>query len=435
MALLMLRPLLQQHVSRWFPDVRKALRPFDRMGLYSPNTIEVLIPEADPAVAGQVASALSGGANRLLCGMGVFPDDASSAEALLEVARNSLARADVDNPILRSARPGQKEPTTGPVVQSSAMQKVFATLNKLSSSAIPVLINGETGSGKEVVARVIHQGGKRKDAPMICVNCGGIPSQLVESTLFGHEKGAFTGATAQSKGVFESADGGTVLLDEVGELPPSAQASLLRVLESKRFSRVGSQKEIEVDVRVLAATHRDLEDMVKSGEFREDLLYRLNAMTVRVPPLRERTEDIEPLVQVFIEQANRDNECSVQGIEEDALQLFKHYAWPGNVRELRNAVERAVVIAQGERIGVEDLPEKVCDDGQESPAEIETEEDSDINLKNELNRYEADLILKALRQCAWDRNQAAIALGLPVRTLAHKMRAHGIRKTSYQRSD
>jgi two-component system response regulator AtoC len=437
LALLMIRAARhkQSHVSRWFPNIRKRLRHFDRLGLYSPDTVEILLPETSAKEAEELAAAVAGGAESLLCGVAVYPTDAKATEELLEVARSSLHHASPQSPVLRAAPPGEKVDRPGPVVRSPAMQKVFSTLSRLSFSAIPVLIIGETGTGKEVVARAIHEGGKRKDRPLICINCGGIPSQLVESTLFGHEKGAFTGATAQAQGVFESADGGTVLLDEVGELPPSAQAALLRVLETKKFSRVGSQKEIEVDIRVLAATHRDLEEMTSSGDFRDDLLYRLNAMTLKIPPLRERLEDIEPLIKRFIEQANDANECSVWGIDEDAMQLLVQYPWPGNVRELRNAIERAVVIAQGDRISIEDLPERVRDVEPTTQVDLEPVGEGEINLKAEMQRHEADLILKALRQSDWDRKQAAALLGLPVRTLAHKMQTHGIRKTSYEKSE
>ena len=190
-----------------------------------------------------------------------------------------------------------------------------------------------------------------------------------------------------------------------------------------------------MDVRVLAATHRNLEDMAKVGDFREDLLYRLNAMTLQIPPLRERLEDIEPLIKHFTEQANHANQCSVWGIDEDAMQLLVGYSWPGNVRELRNAIERAVVIAQGDRISIEDLPERVRDTEPTTQVDVEPGQEGEINLKAEMQRHEADLILKALRQCDWDRKKAATLLGLPIRTLAHKMQVHGIRKTSYEKDD
>ncbi len=455
LSLLMLRPRKRKeaHVSRWFPEVEKHLRTFDLAGLYSSDTVEILLPETDETGARQFAEAATKGATPLLCGLGVLPDHAASAEELLDVTRSALQRAGAKAPIqaatpLHEAAPAKPE---GLVIQSPAMKEVYQTVERLAATAIPVLIIGETGTGKEVVARAVHQGGKRKDKPIRSVNCGGIPSQLVESTLFGHEKGAFTGADKQAPGVFESADGGTVLLDEIGELPPAAQAALLRVLETKRFSRVGSSKEIEVDVRILAATHKDLETMVKSGDFREDLLYRLNAMTLKLPPLRDRIEEIEPLAKHFMHQAARANDLQINQIDPDALSLLMRYSWPGNVRELRNAIERAVVIAQEKAITTDDLPEKVRDLQPPEPApepepggfqpspssalsvpgslfEGEPGLSDEIDLKAEVNRYEAKLIVRALDHCKWDRTVAAQSLGVPLRTLSHKMQVYGIKK-------
>jgi two-component system, NtrC family, response regulator AtoC len=436
------------NLSRWFPKVREQLRPFDKMALYSSDTVEILLPEAPETQSRDLANRIVSGGEPVVCGMGILPAHAASAGELLEVTRNALQQAKAASPVqFASAHTSAESATepvegfTGLVVHSTVMQKVFQTVRKLATSSIPVLIVGETGSGKEIVARAIHMGGKRRDRPMRCINCGGIPPNLVESTLFGHEKGAFTGANQKAEGVFEFADGGTVLLDEIGELPAAAQAALLRVLETQRFTRVGSNQEIEVDVRILAATHKDLEEMTREERFREDLLYRLNAMTLQIPPLSKRPEEIEPLSLHFLEQANVANECSVQGIEEEAMQLLKDYAWPGNVRELRNAIERAVVIAQDEKITIEDLPEKVREletgapEPQESSTSIRDHDHGDeINLKAEMNRYEAELILRALRSCNWDRKNAARSLGLPVRTLAHKMQAHGIKKIAYEKS-
>jgi len=264
----------------------------------------------------------------------------------------------------------------------------------------------------------------------------------VESTLFGHEKGAFTGATRQAAGVFESADGGTVFLDEIGELPPSAQASLLRVLESGRFSRVGSTREVTVDVRVVAATHRDLEGMCSEGTFREDLLYRLNAMIVEIPPLRDRPEDIEPLIARFLAQSNRANERDVHGLDAAALDHMLRYPWPGNVRELRNAVERAVVICEGERIGIEDLPLAL----QRSPGPtaagssavgqttVELAGDG-VPLKERVALYEAQVIREAYEACQHSRIRTAQKLGVAVRTLSHKMQQYGIRRPADDRCD
>jgi len=211
-------------------------------------------------------------------------------------------------------------------------------------------IDQVTGTGKEVLARLIHEGGPRRDKPLVAVNCGAIPAELLESTLFGHERGAFTGAGQQQKGLFEAADGGTIMLDEVGELPAAAQVALLRVLEEKRVRRVGATREIEVDVRVIAATHRDLEAMVEARSFRRDLFYRLNGVDVTLPPLRARREDIAPLAERFLKKAAKANGREVRSIAPEAMVLLKEYGWPGNVRELRNAVERAVVIAEAARL-------------------------------------------------------------------------------------
>jgi DNA-binding NtrC family response regulator len=391
-------------------------------------------------------SIIEDGPEKLFCGVGIFPDHAGSAQELIEVTRKAHAAANRSGPfrLARAASPieeivSNREESAGPVIASQAMKDVYSTAARLAPSVIPVLLLGETGTGKEVVASAIHRGGRRKKKPMICVNCGSIPEQLVESTLFGHEKGAYTGANQQQKGVFESAHGGTIFLDEIGELPLAAQAALLRVLEVSRFCRVGSPREIEVDVRVLAATHQDLESMCNKGSFREDLLYRLNAMTLKIPPLRERPDEIRPLAARFIKEANIANQCQVTHVDEDAMELLEQYSWPGNVRELKNAVTRAVVISENNRITIYDLPEAVRElhtqrreQKQEVPSgRISLPPNGDINLKAEISQYEADLILQALHRTNWDRNQAARSLGLPLRTLAYKMQTYGIRRTSY----
>jgi len=439
----------QVPVARWLQRVRAALRPYDRVALYSTDTVEVMLPEAGRGHARAVAERILGGKDRLLCGLAVLPDDAGTSGELLERARVALQAATAERPLREAAPPQTGAPpgaavADGPVIRSAAMEKVFVTARKLAASTIPVLLLGETGTGKEVVARAIHEGGPRAGQPLICVNCGSIPSQLVESTLFGHEKGAFTGADARRKGVFENADGGTVLLDEVGELPAPAQAALLRVLETKRFTRVGAGEETQVDVRVLAATHRDLDAMCREGSFREDLLFRLNAMTLTLPALRRRPEEIEPLVRHFLAAAAAADDRPLPAIAPDALSLLVRYPWPGNVRELRNAVERAVVLAVGDEIGFEDLPEPLRRLGEGEGADVRGGFDEpvlgaattelsvagadNLDLRAEVGRYEADLILRALLECAWDRNAAAKWLGIPVRTLSHKMTAHGIQR-------
>ena len=437
LTLLMLRPARRGRtgLGSWLPGLQSQLRSFERLALYSSDTVEVLLPELGAEQAIKRARALVLADEPLACGLGTYPVHATSADELVEVTRTASGAASLSDQVLvapSTATPRRSAAAAGSadvVVSSPAMEKLYATVDRLASSVIPVLLLGETGTGKEIVAHAIHDRGKRAGKPMICVNCAAIPDQLIESTLFGHERGAFTGADRQAKGVFESADGGTVMLDEVGELPAQAQAALLRVLETQRFTRVGSNKELSVDVRLVAATHRDLEARVGTGEFREDLLYRLNTMTLQVPPLRERTEEIEPLARYFVARANEANECEVGDLSPDALAQLRRYRWPGNVRELRNAIERAVVIAFEDVITVDDLPDRVRE-GAPGPGTVEvpraTSAAGPVDLRSELARVEAEMITGALEAARWDRKVAAEALGLPLRTLARKIKDLGI---------
>ncbi len=420
--------------TRWASELAAWLRPFEPAALYSQDCVEILLPEAD---AGQAQARLDDWLKQAgpgpRCGLAAFPEHGTSAQVLLQQARAALRRSSARRPLQAATARGERGAgTEEPVIESPAMRRLFGIVDRLASSTIPVLLMGETGSGKEVLAHAIHDRGKRAGKPLVCVNCGGIPGQLVESTLFGHERGAFTGAEQKRQGVFEAARGGTVLLDEVGELPAAAQAALLRVLESKRFSRVGSTAEIEADVRVLAATHRDLEAMCAQGGFRWDLFYRLNAMTLEIPPLRDRPEEVEPLCRRFMALANRANDRQLTGIEKDAAQLLRRHSWPGNLRELRNVIERAVVIAQGPLIAVEDLPRNLRRLAEAGKGAL-PETPSGADLKQELRDYEAQLITSALRRSGGERKAAAEILGLPLRTLSHKMKALGIRRGSYQR--
>ncbi len=437
-ALLVLRSLHGEPSSRWASSLRAALRPFDLAGLYAPSTLEVLLPEADESAALATARPLAA-AGSLSCGLALYPSHGSCAEELLQAALQALRSAGPSGTIqlARSAATDSGGGGDDPLFISPGMLRVRELAERLAAARIPVLLTGETGTGKEVVARAIHAWGKRAEARMVCVNCGAIPAQLVESTLFGHEAGAFTGANQQRAGVFESADGGTVLLDEVGELPAPAQAALLRVLETRRFCRVGSSREIEVDVRIIAATHRDLEAMCREGGFRWDLLYRLNSMTLRIPPLRERREEIEPLALGFLARAAADCGRTLSGIAPEARRLLERYHWPGNLRELRNAMERAAVIACHDRVTTEDLPLRVQELSPAQPTggepDLGVELDEGADLKTTLARREAALIMAALERAGWDRSRAAEALGLPLRTLAHKMKTHGIKRGGYQR--
>jgi two-component system, NtrC family, response regulator AtoC len=382
----------------------------------------VSLPVATAEAAQALAATLSGGEPPLTCGAVSFPADGSSVDELIAALQVAV----------RTGRPAtQTAEPTAVVVKNAAMKHVMATVKRLTHSTVAVLIHGETGTGKAVIARAIHDGGPRKKQPLRCINCAAIPGMLIESMLFGHEQGAYTGADKSARGIFEQADGGTVLLDEIGELAAPAQAALLRVLETKKVTRIGGEKEIEVDVRVIAATHRDLEAMVEAGRFRQDLLYRLNTVALRIPPLRERVDEIRPLAERFLKDARKQAGTDVRAIDARALDALEGYGWPGNVRELRNVIERAVVLAEGSTITLEDLTDRVRGGsrgqaGDAGPAEDSG--DSDGDYKEHVRRYEAELILRALHKHNGNQTEAAKALGLPLRTLVHKIQTYGIKK-------
>lgn len=425
----------------WVPPLMSLLRVVDRAALYDADEIALLLPEANADVARSVASGLVQGLalHRVVgVGIAVWPDHASETDPLLEAARDAVVRATQGRPVVLPRRDAAVQPSeddgAGPVVRDPAMVSLYRTLGRVASSSISVLIVGETGSGKEVVARSIHEQSPRADAPMRVINCGAIPATLLESTLFGHERGSFTGADQRRTGIFEEADGGTVLLDEIGELSLAAQVALLRVLETRKIQRVGSSLEIPVDARVLAATHRDLEAMCAAGTFRQDLLYRLNAITLAVPPLRERRTEIRTLVARFIGEANALHGRRVRGLSAAALACLEAYPWPGNVRELRNVVDRAVVVASGEVVVPDDLPQRMRltppPSAPSSPAsrpgmEIACPLDA-LDLKARVRAQETRWIRAALHHCRENRTHAAQLLRMPRRTLVYKLKAHDI---------
>ncbi|WP_437282673.1 sigma 54-interacting transcriptional regulator [Sorangium sp. So ce375] len=331
----------------------------------------------------------------------------------------------------------------GLVMRSPAMRPVLETAMRLARSSAPVLLQGETGTGKDVLARLIHEAGPRHKKQMIRVGCSGVPAQLLESTLFGHEADAFPGATHAEEGVFETYAGGTVVLDEIGDLPPSSQAALLRLLDTGRMVRLGSTKEIEVDVRVVATTYRDLEAMCEAGTFRSDLLYRLNGVPLRIPPLCERREDIGPLAQRFLRQANEVHRRNVRSLDPETLALLEQYPWPGNVRELRSAIERAVVIARGHVITPLDLPESIhslsARKRSTPPPDRPVVElagppssASPMGLKAQMDRLETEIILDALRGTNGNLAMAARRLRMPLRTLQEKIASHGLKRSDYR---
>ncbi len=407
------------HVSRWASRLRARLRPVDRVGIYGPSSVLVLLPEAAEETAQALCIELASGGD-LACNAVMFPTDGGSVDELLAAVQTT-----------RADRRAAAIDTSGIIVKNTAMKEVMATVKRLAQSTIGVLIHGETGSGKEVIAQAIHDGGPRKKAPMRAINCAAIPQTLLESVLFGHEQGAFTGADKAAPGIFEQATGGTVFLDEIGELAPSAQAALLRVLETKKVMRVGGHKEIEVDVRVIAATHRDLEAMVEAGRFRQDLLYRLNTMTLRIPPLRERVDEIKLLAERFLKEASAKAGAGVKSIDAKALEALEAYGWPGNVRELRNVIERAVVLAEGKAIKPEDLTERVRGGTRaqtQAEPEVDAGDDASRDYRERVRKFETELILRALHKANGNQTEAAKALNLPLRTLVHKIQTYGIKK-------
>lgn len=299
--------------------------------------------------------------------------------------------------------------------KSGKLSEMMQIINQVASTKASVLITGESGTGKELVADAIVSLSDRKDKPFIKVHCASLSESLLESELFGHEKGAFTGATAQKRGRFELADGGTIFLDEIGEINPSTQVKILRVLQEREFERVGGEKTIKVDVRVIAATNRNLLDEVKKGAFREDLYYRLNVVHIEVPPLRERKEDIELLALNFLDQFNKEDGRKIEGISSQARKALLSYDWPGNIRELKNSIESSVVLARGNIIQIEDLPAQITSQVAENKSSIT------IDLPVTMEEAERKIILSTIEYCAGNKSKASELLEIGRKTLHRKL--------------
>lgn len=309
--------------------------------------------------------------------------------------------------------------------QSQLMQSLYHMIRRVAKSHSTVLIMGESGTGKELIANAIHYHSERKDNTFVPINCGAIPEELLESELFGHERGAFTGALRERRGRFELAHGGTILLDEIGEMSPKLQVKLLRFLQEKKFQRLGGSRTIEVDVRILAATNKNLERAVAASEFREDLFYRLNVIPIIVPPLREREGDIPLLVDHFLRQHCQKKELSLKRISKSALGVLERYNWPGNVRELENVIERLVIMTEDGEIEVDDLPQRIRAYQESGIKHLEIGEEG-ISLKDTLDDLEKRLILDALQKAGGVKNKAAKLLGLNRTTLIEKLKKKGI---------
>ena len=309
------------------------------------------------------------------------------------------------------------------LAKSAEMVAIFKTVSKIADYKTTVLITGESGTGKELVARAIHTRSSRKAAPFVAINCGAIPENLLESELFGHKKGAFTDANADRRGLFEEATGGTLFLDEIGELPLSLQVKLLRVLQEEHIRRLGDTKDVKVDVRIIAATHRDLTADVKAGRFREDLFYRIHVLSIHIPPLRNRREDVSLLIDHFVTRNNARLGTSIRGVSTESRKLLLEYSWPGNVRELENTIERAMVLAEADVLQLGDLPERIRD--ALDPVQVHLAS-GELSVKKTTAAIEQILIRRALQKTKGNRTRAADLLEISHRALLYKIKDYKI---------
>ena len=379
------------------------------------------------------------------------------AENLVYIADRALKAHTMVKNISLSAPVFRLPNGTDFIGQSSEMKRIFGVIDRLSRVDTAVLIRGESGTGKELVAQALHFNGPRKDNRFVTINCSAIPENLMESEFFGHEKGAFTGADSRKIGKFQYADGGTLFLDEIGDISAAMQVKLLRVLQEKRFMPVGSNREIEVNVRIVAATNRHLEEMIRKGEFREDLFYRLNILPIQLPPLRERKKDIEALAGYFVEKFKAQHRKEIVSIAPEAMALMHAYQWPGNIRELENVIEHAFVIENSDRITPDSLPQTVSgrsaqlmdedDDHFGTPAENEDDLDLDVATDGPAGGFRLDIqkldfqaskeefeklfLISALKRFNGRINQTALHANIPKKTLLSKLEKYGITAKDY----
>jgi sigma-54 specific flagellar transcriptional regulator A len=333
-----------------------------------------------------------------------------------------------------SCRPNYPKPDEhscyqGVIGNSKAMKDVFRLIERVADSDSTILINGETGTGKGLVAKAIHNRSYRKNQPFVSINCGAIPENLLESELFGHVKGAFTGATAAKTGKFEVANGGTIFLDEIGDMSPDLQVKVLKVLEEREFEPVGGCRSIKVDVRIIAATHRDLEEEVQKGNFREDLFYRLYVIPIHLPALRHRQMDIPLLTNYFVQKLNAEKGTAIDGLSMESKEILMHYLWPGNVRELANLLERVVVLKGEGTIGAQDLPAKITSNYKPA-ADFNAPEvtGEGLCLTTAVSEFEKNLIYQSLEKSDWVKNKAAKLLKVKRTTLVEKIKRYDLQK-------
>jgi two-component system response regulator HydG len=390
------------------------LEAMSRIKALSPG-IPVIIMTAYASV-GTAVNALKSGASDYL----TKPVDIDELKILIDKTLHHR-RLEQENAFLKE-RLADRFDLSAIIGRSPAMAQLFETIALVAPSDATVLIQGESGTGKELVANAIHQNSPRSQGPFIKLNCAALPETLLESELFGHEKGSFTGATARKAGRFELADKGSIFLDEIAEMAPATQAKILRVLQEKEFEPVGGGRTVKVEVRVIAATNQDLPAEIEAGKFREDLYYRLNVVQISVPPLRERGEDIALLADHFLKLYAEKNQRLIKGLTPRALDVFMRYDWPGNVRELENVVERAVILTRGDMVATAQLPNSL----QELAAEDSPLPAAALVPGKTLKEIERQMILKTLEECKGNRTRAAEVLGIGRRTLQLKLKEYGI---------
>ena len=342
-----------------------------------------------------------------------------NVEELTVVASGALEKTglEMENVYLRGELE-RKYQFSNIIGRSPSMQEVFSLIDRVARTLSTVLISGESGTGKELIARAIHYSGSRSNHHFLSINCGAMPENLLESELFGHERGAFTGAVREKKGLFQEADQGTLFLDEIGEMTPPMQVKILRVLQDKKIRRVGGNREESVDVRIIAATNRDLRESIAAGDFREDLFYRINVIPISLPPLRERQEDIAPLVEFFNKKYSKEMGIMPQQVSAEALDLLENYYWPGNVRELENTIERALALSTGDHLSVDDLPHQIRSIGGRPSATISLPKEG-IDLDAYLDEIRSELMRQALARCDGVQTQAADLLNISFRSFRY----------------
>jgi two-component system response regulator AtoC len=430
-ALARLRLDGEEAAGRAREAIAAELRPGDVIATYGPREYELLLVDTDrpqsESIVAQIVAALQKMGMPARSSLVSYPADGAAPQILVSRASALLL-----------ARDERRRAPEGFVVENARMRQLYAMAERVAAATINVLITGETGVGKEVLAATVHSRSPRAGRPFLCINCAALSESLLESELFGHEKGAFTGAVQTKPGLLEAASGGTLLLDEVGEMSLSMQAKLLRVLETHQVMRVGATKPLSIDVRFIAATNRDLEEEVANRTFREDLFFRLNGICLEIPPLRERPEEIEPLARRSMENVARQMDRGVPALSGDALELLRSYGWPGNIRELRNVMERAMILCAGEEITPEHLPAQkmrrpveqgVLPAASSSPAMMATPmavREPGLGGRDEKMANARRAIIDALERCAGNQTRAAELLGISRRTLCSRLKEYNI---------